>query len=65
MVLILGKSTSWRQSGASDGDSALGAPGDLSAPCSPADEAHNAVDRARMEGAAPETGAQDLKVEDR
>ena len=65
VLLILGKSTSWRQSGASDGDPALGAPVDLSASCAPAGEAHDAVDRARVEGAAPETGAEDLKAEDR
>ena len=62
---ILGKSPSRRQSGSSDCDPALGAPGDLSASCAPAGEAHNAVDRARVEGAAPETGAEDLKAEDR
>ena len=63
---VLGEPASRRQSGSSDGDPAVGTRSDIpaTAPRAPASETRDADDCSRVEGAAPEARAQDLKVED-
>ena len=64
MPFVLGEPASRRQSGSSDGDPAVGTRSDIPAPRALAGETRDANDCSRVEGAAPEARAQDLKVED-
>ena len=66
-LLIEGEPPSGRESGASNGDPAPGAPAAprLPAPGATPAEAPDAADRPRLEGTASAARAQDLKTENR